>query len=117
MFEVGFAELALLFVVALLVFGPERLPELARTLGAWVGKIRRMAAEVRGEIEREMQIEDLKKSIRQHDEITEMKQLADRVKAINTDVQNVIHEAQQPPPSGGAAPAPPSNPNPPPPAQ
>ncbi len=117
MFEVGFSELALLFVVALLVVGPERLPGLARTLGAWVGKIRRMAAEVRGELEREMKVEEVKQAIRQHDELADLKKLAARVQTINTDVQNAIHDVNPAP--GAAAPAvpPAANPPPPPPAK
>jgi Tat protein translocase TatB subunit len=43
MFDVGFWELALIFVVGLLVLGPERLPQVARQLGQWAGKARRMA--------------------------------------------------------------------------
>ena len=55
MFEVGFWELAIIAVVALLVVGPEKLPSLARTVGLYVGKIRRMVAQVKDDIEREVQ--------------------------------------------------------------
>ncbi len=99
MFEIGFSELVLLFVVALIVVGPERLPGLARTLGRWVAKARRMAAEVKGEIEREMQVEDLKQAMRQPEGIAEIKQLAERVKSINTDVQGVITDVTTPTPT------------------
>lgn len=90
MFEIGFSELLLLFVVALIVVGPERLPGLARTLGHWVAKARRMVSEVKGEIEREMRVEDLKQSMRQPEGIAEIKQLAERVKSINAEVRGVI---------------------------
>ena len=99
MFEIGFSELVLLFVVALIVVGPERLPGLARTLGRWVAKARRMVAEVKGEIEREMQVEDLKQSMRQPEGIAEIKQLAERVKSINTDLQGVITDVTTPTPT------------------
>jgi sec-independent protein translocase protein TatB len=61
MFDVGFSELVLIAVVALVVIGPERLPKVARTLGALVGRMRNYVATVKGEVEREMQLEDLKR--------------------------------------------------------
>lgn len=61
MFDVGFSELVLIAVVALVVIGPERLPKVARTLGALVGRMRNYVATIKGEVEREMQLEDLKK--------------------------------------------------------
>ncbi len=54
MFDVGFWELALISVVALLILGPERLPQAARTAGLWVGKARRMLREVKSDIDREL---------------------------------------------------------------
>jgi len=99
MFEIGFSELVLLFVVALIVVGPERLPGLARTLGRWVARARRMVAEVKGEIEREVQVEDLKQTMRQQEGIAEIKQLAERVKSINTDIRGVITDVTTPTPA------------------
>ena len=58
-----------------------------------------MAAEVKSEIEREMQVEDLKQSMRQQDSIAEIKQLAERVKSINTDLQGVITDVTTPTPT------------------
>ena len=60
MFDVGFWELALVGLVALLVVGPERLPKLARTAGLWVGRGRRMLTSVKAEIDRELKAEELK---------------------------------------------------------
>ena len=54
MFDVGFWELALISIVALIIIGPERLPEAARTVGLWVGKGRRMLREVKADIDREL---------------------------------------------------------------
>ena len=54
MFDVGFWEIAIVAVVALVVVGPERLPPLARTVGLWVGKARRMVADVKADIDREV---------------------------------------------------------------
>ena len=54
MFDVGFWELALISVVALIIIGPERLPDAARVAGLWVGKGRRMLREVKADINREL---------------------------------------------------------------
>ena len=53
MFDVGFFELMLIAVVALLVVGPERLPRLAKTAGLWVGKAKRFVSNVKTDIEQE----------------------------------------------------------------
>jgi sec-independent protein translocase protein TatB len=63
MFEVGFSEIALIAVVALLVLGPERLPGVARTVGALVRRARASWQNVKGEIERELAAEDIKKNL------------------------------------------------------
>jgi sec-independent protein translocase protein TatB len=60
-FDVGFFELLLIGVVALLVIGPERLPGLARTAGMWVGRARRFVGTVKQDIEQELKAEELKR--------------------------------------------------------
>ena len=62
MFEVGFTELVMIALVALLVVGPERLPELVRTTGRWIGRFKRIAGEVRAEIERETALAELRQA-------------------------------------------------------
>ncbi|HTT07520.1 MAG TPA: Sec-independent protein translocase protein TatB [Gammaproteobacteria bacterium] len=54
MFGVGFWELIVIAAVALIVFGPDKLPGLARTVGFWAGRARRQLAEFRRQVEREM---------------------------------------------------------------
>jgi sec-independent protein translocase protein TatB len=63
MFDIGFSEIALIAVVALLVLGPERLPKVARTAGALVRRARSSWLIVRNEIERELADEDLRKTL------------------------------------------------------
>ena len=96
MFDIGFSEIVLVFVIALIVLGPERLPGLARTAGLWIGKARRILAEVKSEIEREMQVEEVKQAIRQQEGVDEIKKLAERVKSINSEVQGVITNVTTP---------------------
>jgi len=59
-FDVSFSELLVIAVVALLVIGPEKLPKVARTVGAFVGRMQRYMAQVKEEVNREMRFEELK---------------------------------------------------------
>ena len=63
MFDIGFSELLLIAVVALVVLGPERLPKAARFAGLWVRKARAQWASVRSELERELAAEELQRSL------------------------------------------------------
>jgi Tat protein translocase TatB subunit len=61
MFDFSFGELALLAVIALLVVGPEKMPELARTVGKWVGYFRRTMNNVRSEVEQQLLLDEMRK--------------------------------------------------------
>jgi sec-independent protein translocase protein TatB len=61
MFDFGFSELVVIGVVMLIVVGPERLPKVARTAGHLLGRLQRYVSDVKSDIEREMQLEELKK--------------------------------------------------------
>ncbi len=71
MFDVGFWEIAIISLIALIILGPERLPRAARSMGLWVGKARRMLAEVKRDIDRELDAADLKKIQEIKDEVKE----------------------------------------------
>jgi sec-independent protein translocase protein TatB len=60
MFDVGFSELIVIALVALIVIGPERLPRVARTLGALLGRAQRYVNDVKADIQREVDLEELK---------------------------------------------------------
>jgi sec-independent protein translocase protein TatB len=61
MFDIGFSELVVVGLVALIVIGPERLPKVARTLGHLFGRMQRYVNDVKADISREMELEELKK--------------------------------------------------------
>jgi sec-independent protein translocase protein TatB len=66
MFDLGWGKIIIIAVIALVVIGPKELPAVLRTVGQWMGKIRRMAAEFQGQFQeamREAEMADLKKSI------------------------------------------------------
>lgn len=69
MFDIGFWELALIAVVALLVIGPERLPGVARTAGLWLGKARSFIASVKADVDRELKAEELKRIMEKQAEL------------------------------------------------
>lgn len=71
MFDIGFSELLLIGVVALLVIGPERLPKVARTAGHLFGRFQRYVADVKSDISREMELEELQKAGRAFKESVE----------------------------------------------
>ena len=61
MFDVGFSEMIVIAVVALIVIGPEKLPRVARTVGALIGRMQRYVNDVKADINREIELDELKK--------------------------------------------------------
>lgn len=60
MFDIGFAELTLIFIIGLVVLGPERLPTVARTIGHWLGRARSTFNHLKNELEREAVTQDMR---------------------------------------------------------
>ena len=112
MFDFGFSELVVIALVALLVIGPERLPKVARTLGHLLGRMQRYVNDVKADISREMELDELRKlqstveeaarSIEQsvHQEIRATESQLDTITAAATDLAPAS-------PAAGAVPAPP----------
>jgi sec-independent protein translocase protein TatB len=65
MFEIGFSEICMVALVALLVIGPEKLPQAARIAGFWIGKTRRIVAGVQAELKQELYIEEFRQALNQ----------------------------------------------------
>ena len=61
MFDIGFSEMMVIAVLALIVIGPERLPKVARTLGHLAGRLQRYVADVKADINREIELDELRK--------------------------------------------------------
>ena len=85
MFDFSFGELAVIGAVALVVLGPERLPKVARTAGEWAGKAQRYVSQVKNDINREIEISELKKL---------QEQARDVAKSIETSVQEGVSGLQ-----------------------
>jgi sec-independent protein translocase protein TatB len=84
MFEIGFSELVLIMLIALLVLGPERLPKLAADVGRWVGRARAMARQLRQQLDQEVNVDEMLKE---------------------RPVSPTIHQPYSPPPPSPASPA------------
>lgn len=83
MFDVGFSELVVIAIVALVVIGPERLPKVARTAGHLLGRLQRYVNDVKSDINREMQLDELKKLQ------ADMQESARNIeRSVNTEVQS-----------------------------
>ncbi|AVV34463.1 twin-arginine translocase subunit TatB [Halomonas sp. SF2003] len=63
MFDIGFFELALIALLALIVLGPERLPRAARTAGLWLGRIKRSVSGIQQEISAQLEAEELRQTL------------------------------------------------------
>jgi sec-independent protein translocase protein TatB len=86
MFDIGFSELFVIALVALIVIGPERLPKVARAAGHLFGRLQRYVNDVKADINREMELEDLKK-IRD--------QFQDAARSVQQQVHEVSQQARQ----------------------
>jgi len=63
MFDIGFAELLIIAVVALVVLGPDKLPTAVRTLGLWIGRMKRTLTGIQSEISEELRLEEMRRNI------------------------------------------------------
>ena len=85
MFDVGLSELMVIGVVALVVIGPERLPKVARTAGLILGRLQRYVSDVKADIHREIQLDELKQL---------QKQVTDQVTGLESSVKHEIREVE-----------------------
>jgi sec-independent protein translocase protein TatB len=117
MFDIGFGELLLIAVVALVVLGPERLPKAARLAGLWVRRARAQWYSVKSELERELEAEELKRNMQQtqatlkqaqaqlQDELGQARaQLKGGVDAANRQLDEVRRQVEDPPSSAQEGP-------------
>jgi sec-independent protein translocase protein TatB len=92
MFDVGFSELFVIALVALIVIGPQRLPTVARTVGHLLGRLQRYVNDVKSDINREMQLDELKKLQEQvTNEVRDMdRQVSEQMHSVETSLNASI---------------------------
>lgn len=100
MFDVSFSELVLILIVGLLVFGPEKLPEVVRTAGLWIGKMRRTFTQMRSEIEREMGVDEIKRDLHNNEIMQNLKGVhhdllntQQKLRQLPYDIRDVVQQA------------------------
>jgi len=108
MFDIGFSEILVIAVVALVVIGPERLPKTARTLGLLFGRLQRYVNEVKADISREMELDELRKLQREmqgaaHEFEQSMKSAADDVASGVRNVERELNAAASDAPAATAS--------------
>ena len=95
MFDVGFQEITLIGVIALIVVGPERLPKMARTIGLWMGKIRYYVGQVKSDIEREVRAQELKEMLdKPARELDDLYEVAEETKGTLDQAKGALGEAK-----------------------
>lgn len=87
MFDMGFLELMIIGVVGLLVLGPERLPKAARTLGLWIGKIKRTVSGMQSEISAQLEAEELRQKLNE-----QQKKLDEGVQQVKRGVESIAED-------------------------
>jgi len=87
MLDIGFPELLLVTLVILLVFGPERLPEVLRTLGGWIGQARRSFTSLKAEIEREIGADEIRRDLHNARILEEAAKVRDEIKHAGADMR------------------------------
>ena len=86
MFDIGFPEFLLAAVVALLVLGPERLPGALRTLGLWIGRLRRGYYNAKTEIEREIGMDEVRRQLHNEQVMADVQRVEQEARALGEDL-------------------------------
>ncbi|MGH8683507.1 MAG: Sec-independent protein translocase protein TatB [Burkholderiales bacterium] len=117
MFDIGFSELLVIAVVALLVIGPERLPKVARTAGHMFGRLQRYVNDVKADIQREMELDELRKLRSEFEDAARsvedsVHEVDRQVRAVGDDLNQAVAGASPDPGAAeaGALPPPPDGP-------
>jgi sec-independent protein translocase protein TatB len=108
MFDIGWSELVVIGVVALIAIGPKELPGVLRAVGQWMGKIRRMASEFQGQFQeamREAEMADLKKSVDEMTETAKSYTNFDPIGTIRNEIESITADKPQVSSAEAAAPA------------
>ena len=111
MFDIGFSELLLCFIVALVVLGPEKLPKLARTVGHWTGQARVYLRNLTAELDRESRLGELKQQLEEASQLVRDQQRAvqNLMTKATTGAYGITQDLKD-----AAAPSPPASDDPPP---
>ena len=95
MFGINFPELVVCIVVALIVIGPEQLPETVRSVSLWIGRMKRSLRATREEFERQVGMDDIRRQLHNEDVMKSIEDARKQINATVEDQKNTIHEISQ----------------------
>ncbi len=91
MFNIGSFEVLLIFIIALLVLGPERLPGAVRTTGLWIGRFRRSFYKVKNEIERELNADEIRRQLHNETVMAEIEDAKSNIEGVAKDTEKSVN--------------------------
>ncbi len=101
-FDTGIFEWLIIFVIALLILGPERLPKVAQKVGRWFGKVKSTMTQFNHQINRELEIDELRKKVEAHEKLikeqasgTELEKLRDEAERTLRQAENRIKDSSR----------------------
>tara|TARA_B110000858_G_scaffold134187_1_gene152507 strand:+ start:10170 stop:10697 length:528 start_codon:yes stop_codon:yes gene_type:complete len=92
MFNIGSFEVLLIFIIALLVLGPERLPGAVRTTGLWIGRFRRSFHKVKNDIERELNADEIRRQLHNETIMAEIEDAKSNIEDMAKDTKNSAND-------------------------
>lgn len=90
MFDIGVFELFIVATLALIVLGPQRLPQVARTAGLWLGRLRRSYNNLKLEVEREVGMDEIRRQLHNEQIIAEVKAVEEEAKAFKDEAVSIM---------------------------
>ncbi len=94
-FDTGIFEWLIIFVIALLVLGPERLPKAARTVGRWFGKAKSTMTQFNHQINRELEIDELKKRVAEHEKLIKEQAAGTELEILREEAEQTLQQAEE----------------------
>ena len=95
MFDIGFPELLLISVVALLVIGPEKLPQTIRTVSLWLGRMKASLSSIKAEIEAEIGTDEIRQQIHNESIMKELKESKQHIEGIVNETKSTIKDISE----------------------
>jgi len=93
MFDIGFAEIVVVSLLALLVIGPKRLPDVIRTTSLWIGRLRRSFRQLKTELESELEIDEIRRELHNEDIMGNLKDSENAVNSAFTSTKESLKNA------------------------
>ena len=90
MFDIGFSELLVIAVIALVVMGPERLPETVRSISLWIGRMKQMLSSARQELENEVGMDEIRRQLQNEKIMRDLDAAKENIETTITDTQAAI---------------------------